>query len=138
MRYIGFLSYTGASLDRSVENAAAPSVNEAICREISDDLQDIEDKLYENGLIATATSDPDAEVSISFGDYCCDGEAGPYWIVAISSSGAPQRSDSKFEDIADFVAEKISECSAFWLSEVRSVTDSSWGNLVFLNGRIVY
>jgi hypothetical protein len=105
---------------------------------ISNDLLDIEDKLYETGLLFSATGDPESIVSVNFGEWDCDGEKGPHWIISISSEDPRALSDDEFENISDFVNEKISDASENWPVHVSEQTSDCWGQIVSLNGKQVY
>jgi hypothetical protein len=102
------------------------------------DIEAIENKLYESGRLISATGDREASASISYGDWDCGGEVGPHWIISIFSENYCGSSDDKFEEISDFVNEKISDASEQWPENVLEKFSDCWGQIVTLNGRQVY
>ena len=89
-------------------------------------------------MLVSATSDPEAEVSISYDDWGEGEDRGSYWIISITSEISNNGDDDKFEEISDYVSGKISDFSDDWPKSVKNLIESSFGQLVLLNGRLVY
>jgi hypothetical protein len=105
---------------------------------VREDIQLIEDKLYERGFLVSATGSQQAEVSISFGEWGEGDDRGLYWIIAITSDISKQVDDEKFEEISDYVSGKISDFSDEWPESVNNFIEDSFGQVVLLNGKLVY
>ena len=105
---------------------------------VRDDIDAIEDKLYERGLLVASTGDTDAEVRITFDEWGSGGERGLYCIIAITAESSDEIDDAHFEEISDYVGSKIAEVSEFWGSNVREVLSESLGEVVLLNGAQIY
>lgn len=118
------------SVDQSLEQDPLGSVRE--------DIQSIEDKLYERGFLVSATGDQEADVSISFGEWGEGGERGFYWIIAITSDVSDEGDDEKWEELSDYVNDKLSDFADEWPGSVTSFMEDSFGTIILLNGNQVY
>lgn len=126
-----------------VETAATSAVvNQADAAnplsEVREDIQAIEDKLYERGMLVSATGDHDAQVSISFEEWGEDGDRGLYWVISITSENSNDGDEDEGERISDYVSEKIDEISENWPSSSKALIEDSSGAVVLLNGSILY
>jgi len=106
--------------------------------EVREDIQAIEDKLYERGMLVSATGDHDAQVSISFEEWGEDGDRGLYWVISITSENSNDGDEDEGERISDYVSEKIDEISENWPSSSKALIEDSSGAVVLLNGSILY
>jgi ribosomal protein L40E len=105
---------------------------------VREDIQSIEDKLYERGILVSATGDQEADVSISFGEWGEVGQRGFYWIIAITSNVSDKSGDGKWEELFEYVNEKLSDFEDEWPESVTSLVEDSFGTVVLLNGNRVY
>ncbi len=106
---------------------------------VKNDLEDIEDKLRERGFLVKATGDTEADVTIKYDEWGDEGDRGPYLIIAISSP-APKKKlkEDHFEQISDYVSDKVSEISEGWAQETSEVLSDIYGQIVLLNKKQVY
>lgn len=103
------------------------------------DLQAIEDKLRERGFLVKATGDSEADVTISYEEWGEGDEHGPYVVIGITSSSPKKKLNAdRFEDISDYVNEKISDVAEQWPEDVGNALSDIFGQVVLLNGKKIY
>jgi hypothetical protein len=109
---------------------------------VKNGLEDIEDKLMERGFIVSATGDSDADVSLHYEEYEDKGEIGEYLVIHITSNNAEKEDEDKFEEISDYVSEKVSDMIDGLPSDIKPNLEDPlldiFGQIVLLNGRKVY
>lgn len=101
-------------------------------------LQQIEDKLLETGRLTKATGDNEAEITIAYREFECDGEIGPYLLIEITSEDGEERDESVYEAISDYVSDKIGGSSGDWGAGVEDALINIYGQVVLFNGKSVY
>lgn len=127
--------------DEDVETSEGASLPLAITEALEavrDEIDSIEDKLYERGMLVAATGDPDPEVRITFEEWGAGGERGCYWVISITAEEPDEIDEDEFEDISDYVGLKIDEMSQHWSDEVSDAFSDCFGYVVLLNGSQVY
>lgn len=100
----------------------------------------LEDKIREIGMLVSATGDSQAEISISYELWGNDeSEYGPYLVINISTEEERDEVDpDDFEEISDYVNEKIELLQQNWSKEQQEILGDIFGQIVLLNGRKVY
>lgn len=106
--------------------------------EFSSRVAAIEEKLYERGFLVSAIGDSEAEVQIGYEMYEEDGEEGPYVVIRIVSEDVQYEDEEKFEEISDFVNEKLNDALDGMPEDLRNAAYDVYGQVVLLNGRKVY
>lgn len=100
-------------------------------------LRAIEDKLYETGLLVTATGDPESDVTLAFEEV----EVSGCTVFALTVQvGAPPDSDLArpgWSALRQYVAEKFSMLQSGLPEDVRELLLDGRGPLVVLNGVLV-
>jgi hypothetical protein len=117
--------------DEVVMDFKEAAANEAVV----DILRCIEDKLYETGLLVTATDDSESDVTIAFEKIVVGGEEIQALVVSINANvpSTPRRFLG-WEPIRHYVMEKYSALQDELLEDVREPLLDSLGPVVFLNG----
>ncbi|OOG56185.1 hypothetical protein [Rhodanobacter sp. C03] len=113
----------------SKEAAANASVREA--------LRCIEDKLYETGMLVTATGDSECEVTIAFDDVDI-GDAKVFALmVRVATRSRARTSRSCFQTVRQYVLERYSMLQVGLPEDVREPLLDCVGPIVFVNGAMV-
>lgn len=106
--------------------AANGSVREALLR--------IEDKLYESGVLVTATGDSEAEVTLAFEEVAV-GEGTVFaMVVRIVTGRTARTSRSGWQKLREYVLERYAMLQADFPEDVREALLDCPGPLVCVNG----
>lgn len=106
---------------------------------VKSDLEAIEDKLRERGFLVKATGDSESDVTISYDEWGENDERGPYVVIAITSSSPKKKLNvDRFEEISDYVNEKLSDVAEQWPQDVANTLADIFGQVVLLNGKKMY
>ena len=107
--------------------------------DVKSDLEAIEDKLRERGLLVKATGDSESDVTISYDEWGEDDERGLYLVIALTSSSPKKKLNAdRFEEISDYVNEKLSDAAEQWPEDVANTLAEIYGQVVLLNGKQMY
>jgi hypothetical protein len=101
---------------------------------VVDVLRCIEDKLYETGMLVTATNDPESEVTIAFKKIVVGGEEICALVVSVNANLSSGLGRLDWASICRYVIEKYSTLQDDLPEEVREPLLDSLGPVVFLNG----
>lgn len=108
---------------------------EAVADEsVVDILRSIEDKLYETGMLVTATNDPASEVTIAFKEIVVGGEEIHALVISVDANVPSTSEHLDWEAIRHYVIEKYSALQDELPECVREALLDSLGPVVFLNG----
>ena len=94
--------------------------------------------MLETGRLTKATGDNEAEITIAYREFECDGEIGPYLLIEITSEDGEERDESVYEAISDYVSDKIGGSSGDWGAGVEDALINIYGQVVLFNGKSVY
>jgi hypothetical protein len=97
-------------------------------------LRSIEDKLYETGMLVTATNDPESEVTIAFKEIVIGGEEIHALVISVGANVPSTSGRLDWEAIRHYVIEKYSTLQDELPEGVREALLDSLGPVVFLNG----
>jgi hypothetical protein len=101
---------------------------------VVDVLLRIEDKLYETGMLVTATNDSESEVAIAFKEIVIGGEEIHTLVISVDANVHSTSRCLDWEPIRHYVIEKYSTLQDELPEGVRGALLDSLGPLVFLNG----
>jgi hypothetical protein len=108
------------------EAAADESVREALLR--------IEDKLYESGVLVTATGDSEADVTLAFEGVAVDKAEVFALVVRVVTDRAARTSRQRWQAFREHVVERYAMLQADFPEDVREALLDCRGPLVFVNG----
>lgn len=111
-----------------------------VLRAASDDrvvgvLRAIEDKLYESGVLASATGDREADVTIAFRQLSTQGKAIFALVVDVATSQPVRRTRSHWLPLQNYVLEKYASLQHGLPNAIRERLLDCPGPLLRLNGR---
>jgi hypothetical protein len=106
--------------------AANGSVREALLR--------IEDKLYESGVLVTATGDSEAEVTLAFEEVAVGKRKVFAMVVRVVTGRTARTSRSRWQMLREYVLERYAMLQADFPEDVREALLDCPGPLVFVNG----
>lgn len=102
-------------------------------------LWEVEDKLRTRGLLVRATGDATSDVTISYDEWGEGNERGRYVVIAITSSSTKGKLNAdRFEEISDYVNEKLSDLAEQWPDDVKNTLSNILGQVVLLNEKQIY
>jgi hypothetical protein len=102
---------------------------------VVDVLRSIEDKLYETGMLVSATDDPDSDVTIAFREIVVGGKQTPALVISVSASVPSDLGGCDWDAVRHYVIEKYSTLQDELPEDVREPLLDSLGPVVFLNGQ---
>jgi hypothetical protein len=106
----------------------------AIDGSVVDVLRSIEDKLYETGMLISATNDPASEVTIAFQEIVVGEEEIHALVISVAANVPSTSCHLDWEAIRHYVIEKYSTLQDELPEGVREALLDSLGPVVFLNG----
>jgi len=106
--------------------AADESVRDALLR--------IEDKLYESGVLVTATGDSEAEVTLAFEEVAVGKRKVFAMVVRVVAGRTARTPRSRWQALRGYVLERYAMLQADFPEDVREALLDCPGPLVFVNG----
>ena len=106
--------------------AADESVRDALLR--------IEDKLYESGVLVTATGDSEAEVTLAFEEVAVGKRKVFAMVVRVVTGRTARTPRSRWQTLWEYVLERYAMLQADFPEDVREALLDCAGPLVFVNG----
>jgi hypothetical protein len=97
----------------------------------------IEDKLYESGVLVTATGDSESEVTIAFEDAAVGEVEVLAMVVRVRVNTQARISRSRWHAVRDYVLERYVMLQADFSSDVREALLDCPGPLVLVNGAVM-
>lgn len=94
----------------------------------------IEDKLYESGMLVTATGDPESEVTIAFKEVVVGAKEIHALVIFVDANVPSTLRHLDWKAIRHYVIEKYSTLQDELPEDVRQPLLDSLGPVVFLNG----
>lgn len=102
---------------------------------VVDVLRSIEDKLYETGMLVSATDDPESDVTIAFKEIVVGGKEIPALVISVCANVPSGAGEFDWEAVRHYVIEKYSTLQDELPGDVREPLLDSLGPVVFLNGK---
>lgn len=115
---------------RGPMDAKAAAANESV----RDALLRIEDKLYESGVLVTATDDSEAEVTLAFEEVALGKSKVFAMVVRVATGRTARTSRSRWQTLRGYVLERYGMLQADFPEDVREALLDCSGPLVFVNG----
>jgi len=94
----------------------------------------IEDKLYESGVLVTATDDSEAEVTLAFEEVALGRSKVFAMVVRVATGRTARTSRSRWQTLRGYVLERYVMLQADFPEDVREALLDCSGPLVFVNG----
>jgi len=113
------------------------SKDAAVDASVQDALRCIEDKLYETGMLVTATGDSECDVTIAFDDVHIRKEKVFALVVRVATRRPARTSRPSWQAVRQYVLEKYSMLQAGLPEDVREPLLDCVGPIVFVNGAMV-
>lgn len=104
---------------------------------VMDVLESIENKLYETGLLASATGDPESDVSLRFTSTLLRDEKTQALEIAVTSVAPGVRHRLCSAELRNYVLTKYADLQADLPGDVREALLDGIGPVVTLNGTVV-
>ncbi|HET6804986.1 MAG TPA: hypothetical protein VFH59_06015 [Frateuria sp.] len=104
---------------------------------VTDVLRAIEDKLYESGLLVSATDDPEAEVTIAFRNVAVGGETVVALVIWVATGKPLDPAGPDWEPLRHYVLGKFASLQGALPGGLRERLLDCPGPLVFVNGASV-
>jgi hypothetical protein len=102
--------------------------------QVIDLLRAIEDKVYETGLLVSATGNPEADVTIAFRQVIISGKTIVALVVQVTTDQPFESAGSRWDPLRHFVVEKYASLQCALPTRIRECLLDCPGPLVFVNG----
>jgi len=110
---------------------------ESVDNEVDDILRGIEDKLYETGLLVTATGDPESDVTLRFAEHVIDGEEVQALEISICSESPDIHTRFSSDELSSYVLGKLSDFQADISNDSGESPLLMVTPVVLLNGKVL-